>query len=61
MDFLESTQRDEFNGIENDNIRTYHYRDLLWSDDFYVLGIIVVTKIPMGKSDTPLQFLIGMR
>ena len=51
---LDSAHRAEFKNIQNHYVRPYHYRDHGWSDEFYGLGVIVGTKIPIGKSDTPL-------
>ena len=48
--FLDSAHLDEFNDIQHDNRRPQHYRDLEWSDKFYVLVVRVVTKIPIGKT-----------
>ena len=52
--FLDSCHRVEFNDIKSDYIRPNHYKDLGWSDDFYGLGVKVVSKILIGKSDAPL-------
>ena len=50
----DTARRDEFNDIQHDYIHTKHYRYVGWSDDFYGLGVMVLSKIRIGKSDTHL-------
>ena len=52
--FLESAQGDESNDIQHAYMHTNHYRDLVLSDNLYGVGVMVVTKRYMGKSDNPL-------
>ena len=58
--FLDWAHRDEFNNIQNVYIRPIHYRYLLRSDEFNGLAVIMVSKIPIGKSDPALQLFIEM-
>ena len=52
--FLDSAQRDDFNDIQHAYIEAYHYGDSGWSDDFYGLGVMVLSKNSYRKIRDPL-------
>ena len=52
--FLDSAHLEEFKDIQHDYMQTNPYIDLLWSDEFYGLVVIMVSKCPIGKSVDPL-------
>ena len=51
--YLDSARRDEFNDIQYDSILTYHYRDVGWSEEFYGLGVMVLSKNSYRKIRDP--------